>query len=64
MANGISKGKRHALESAALKAGVAPGAAFRLGALHDQLISYGSLPVSIIEWLMLDDSTAVTAASR
>jgi uncharacterized protein (DUF885 family) len=40
------------------------GAAFRLGALHDQLISYGSLPVSIIEWLMLDDSTAVTAASQ
>jgi uncharacterized protein (DUF885 family) len=40
------------------------GAAFRLGAFHDQLISYGSLPVSIIEWLMLDDSTAVTAASR
>jgi uncharacterized protein (DUF885 family) len=40
------------------------GAAFRLGAFHDQLISYGSLPLSIIEWLMLDDSTAVTAASQ
>jgi len=40
------------------------GAAFRLGAFHDQLISYGSLPLSIIEWLLLDDSTAVTAASQ
>jgi uncharacterized protein (DUF885 family) len=40
------------------------GAAFRLGAFHDQLISYGSLPLSIIEWLMFDDSTAVNAASR
>jgi uncharacterized protein (DUF885 family) len=40
------------------------GPAFRLGAFHDQLISYGSLPLSIIEWLMLDDSSAVTAASR
>src|SRR5205823_8769627 len=28
---------------------------FRLGAFHDELISYGSLPVSILEWLMLDD---------
>jgi len=40
------------------------GPAFRLGAFHDQLISYGSLPLSIIEWLMFDDSTAVSALSR
>jgi uncharacterized protein (DUF885 family) len=40
------------------------GSAFRLGAFHDQLISYGSLPLSIIEWLMFDDSTAVTAFAR
>jgi uncharacterized protein (DUF885 family) len=40
------------------------GPAFRLGAFHDQLISYGSLPLSVIEWLMFDDSTAVTAIAR
>ncbi|HTS89373.1 MAG TPA: DUF885 domain-containing protein [Gemmatimonadales bacterium] len=38
------------------------GAAFRLGAFHDDLISHGSLPVSVLEWLMLDDSTSVTQA--
>jgi hypothetical protein len=27
-------------------------------------ISYGRLPLSIIEWLRFDDSTAVTAASQ
>ncbi len=40
------------------------GSGFRLGAFHDRLISYGSLPLSIIEWLMLDDSSAVTAIAR
>ncbi len=40
------------------------GTTFRLGAFHDQLISYGSLPLSIIEWLMFEDSTAVNATSR
>lgn len=39
------------------------GSAFRLGAFHDKLISYGSLPLSVIEWLMFDDATAVKAAS-
>lgn len=38
------------------------GANFRLGAFHDQLISYGSLPLSVIEWLMFDDDTSVRAA--
>jgi uncharacterized protein (DUF885 family) len=38
------------------------GANFRLGAFHDQLISYGSLPVSVIEWLMFDDDSQVQAA--
>jgi uncharacterized protein (DUF885 family) len=38
------------------------GADFRLGAFHDQLISYGSLPLSVIEWLMFDDDTSVRAA--
>jgi uncharacterized protein (DUF885 family) len=39
------------------------GAAFRLGGFHDRLISYGSLPLSVIEWLMFGDSTAVRATS-
>ncbi len=40
------------------------GSDFRLGAFHDELISYGSLPVSVIEWLMLDDPRALEAALR
>jgi uncharacterized protein (DUF885 family) len=35
------------------------GSNFRLGAFHDELIANGSLPVSVLEWLMLDDSSAV-----
>jgi len=35
------------------------GADFRLGAFHDELVSYGSLPVSVIEWLMFDDDSSV-----
>ena len=37
---------------------------FRLGAFHDQLISYGSLPLSVVRWLMLGDSTAAMQVSR
>ena len=37
---------------------------FRLGAFHDQLLSYGSLPLSVVQWLMLGDSTAVEQVSR
>jgi uncharacterized protein (DUF885 family) len=40
----------------------AQGASFRLGAFHDQLISYGSLPLSVIEWLMFDDDTSLKKA--
>jgi uncharacterized protein (DUF885 family) len=40
------------------------GADFRLGAFHDQLISYGSLPLSVIEWLMFDDDSSVRAALK
>jgi uncharacterized protein (DUF885 family) len=40
----------------------AQGVNFRLGAFHDLLISYGSLPLSVIEWLMLDDDTSVRRA--
>ena len=35
------------------------GDKFRLGQFHDDLIANGSLPVSIIEWLMLDDDASV-----
>ncbi len=38
------------------------GASFRLGAFHDQLISYGTVPLSVIEWLMFDDDGDVRAA--
>ncbi len=38
------------------------GAGFRLGAFHDQLLSYGTLPLSVIEWLMFDDESSVRAA--
>jgi uncharacterized protein (DUF885 family) len=40
------------------------GENFRLGAFNDQLISYGSLPLSVIEWLMFDDDTSVRAALK
>src|SRR5205823_1572439 len=35
------------------------GDKFRLGEFHDKLISNGSLPLSIIEWILLDDPTAI-----
>ena len=37
------------------------GKDFRLGAFHDALLSYGSLPLSVVEWLMLDDPRQVEA---
>jgi uncharacterized protein (DUF885 family) len=40
----------------------AQGTGFRLGEFHDRLISYGSLPVSVIEWLMFDDDTSLKKA--
>jgi uncharacterized protein (DUF885 family) len=40
------------------------GANFRLGAFHDQLLSYGTLPLSVIEWLMFDDDSTVRAALK
>jgi uncharacterized protein (DUF885 family) len=40
------------------------GAGFRLGAFHDQLISYGTLPLSIIEWLMFDDESSLREALK
>lgn len=35
------------------------GENFRLGQFHDDLIRNGSLPVSIVEWILLDDPTSI-----
>jgi uncharacterized protein (DUF885 family) len=40
------------------------GETFSLGQFHDDLIKNGSLPVSIIEWILLDDDTAVKKATE
>ena len=40
------------------------GKDFDLGKFHDDLISHGSLPVSILEWIMLDDPTAMEKALK
>src|ERR671930_2569752 len=37
---------------------------FRLGAFHDELIKNGSLPISVIEWILLDDPTALQQAVK
>src|SRR3954469_19121705 len=40
------------------------GANFQLGQFHDDLIKNGSLPLSIVEWLLLDDSTSIDQVIR
>lgn len=40
------------------------GANFRLGQFHDDLIKNGSLPLSINEWIMLDDRSALDQALK
>jgi uncharacterized protein (DUF885 family) len=40
------------------------GANFRLGAFHDALLANGSLPLSVVEWLLLDDSSTLDQALR
>lgn len=40
------------------------GANFRLGQYHDDLIKNGSLPLSIIEWILLDDRSSLDEAVR
>jgi uncharacterized protein (DUF885 family) len=40
------------------------GADFRLGQFHDDLIKNGSLPLSIVEWILLDDATSVNQLMR
>jgi uncharacterized protein (DUF885 family) len=37
---------------------------FSLGAFHDALLASGSLPLSVVEWLLLDDRHALDAALR
>jgi uncharacterized protein (DUF885 family) len=40
------------------------GANFRLGAFHDELLSYGTLPLSVVEWLMFDDDASLREALK
>src|ERR1700682_5767714 len=35
------------------------GKDFRIGQFHDDLIRNGSLPLSVIEWIVLDDSSSL-----
>ena len=37
---------------------------FRLGQFHDDLIKNGSLPISVIEWILLDDPTSLQQAMK
>jgi uncharacterized protein (DUF885 family) len=38
------------------------GKEFRLGAFHDELLKNGSLPLSIVEWILLDDPASLQDA--
>ncbi len=40
------------------------GANFRLGQFHDDLLKNGSLPLSLVEWILLDDRTSLDQALR
>lgn len=40
------------------------GANFRLSQFHDDLIKNGSLPLSIVEWILLDDPTSIEQVMR
>jgi uncharacterized protein (DUF885 family) len=40
------------------------GTNFRLGQFHDDLIKNGSLPLSVVEWILLDDSSSLDQALR
>jgi uncharacterized protein (DUF885 family) len=41
----------------------AKGASFRLGQFHDDLLANGSLPLSVVEWILLDDATTLEKAT-
>ena len=40
------------------------GANFRLGQFHDELLKNGSLPLSIVEWILLNDSSSLDQALK
>jgi uncharacterized protein (DUF885 family) len=40
------------------------GANFRLGQFHDDLIKNGSLPLSVMEWILLDDRSTLDQALK
>jgi uncharacterized protein (DUF885 family) len=40
------------------------GAGFQLGQFHDDLLKNGSLPLSIVEWILLDDSSSLDQALK
>jgi len=40
------------------------GGNFRLGQFHDDLIKNGSLPISVIEWILLDDPSSLEKATK
>jgi uncharacterized protein (DUF885 family) len=40
------------------------GASFRLGKFHDDLVKNGSLPLSVVEWILLDDASTLEQALR
>ncbi|HKQ98071.1 MAG TPA: DUF885 domain-containing protein [Candidatus Polarisedimenticolia bacterium] len=40
------------------------GDAYRLGEFHDRLLANGSLPLSVVSYILLDDRTALDAALR
>ena len=35
------------------------GENFRLGQFHDDLVKNGSLPLSVVEWILLDDASSL-----
>jgi uncharacterized protein (DUF885 family) len=37
---------------------------FRLGQFHDDLIKNGSLPISVVEWILLDDPSSLQKAMK
>jgi uncharacterized protein (DUF885 family) len=40
------------------------GSSFQLGQFHDDLLKNGSLPLSIVEWILLDDSSSLDQALK
>jgi uncharacterized protein (DUF885 family) len=40
------------------------GANFRLGQFHDDLVKNGSLPLSLVEWILLDDRSSLDGALK